>query len=422
MINLHTRKDCAIVDISKYGKDKARQEIDNFWEPNALPWAQQTLASEQQFSSQECQLSEERIMGSKVAPRRFSDSESDIFKFKPDSHSKQSLSELEQYHKYRLEERYNYTEYLEKSFKELLLDTSSSLVFSEFKIAQNLARAKEREKKLKQEKIDKARQRRLHRSYPQQKLVRNLDPYWEDRVRRAHSSRGDGTLTTSIGGTELRSKDFNTLLDFGAWLNDEIINAYIEWIVDAANQAAQAEAISLGIKLDLAPKFIAHNSFFYETLKRRGPAGLDRLMKRKGAFGKLLLGVDSIFIPICSGAHWTLGVVRPVAKTIEYFDSMGGNPSAFISNAQNWLKHQLGEAYLPSEWTAPQTPCTYQTNSYDCGVFVCTNALCVALGLDTCCYTQADMTYQRRNIAAVLLNRGFSGDFALKASEDDSIY
>jgi sentrin-specific protease 1 len=124
-----------------------------------------------------------------------------------------------------------------------------------------------------------------------------------------------------------------------------------------------------------------------------------------------LLEVDSVFVPICKGAHWTVGAVRPVAKTIEYFDSMGGNGQQFTDLMRKWLAFQLGDAYIEEEWKVPRTACARQTNGYDCGVFVCTNAFCIALGLDTSCYAENDMTQQRRNIAAVLINRGFTGDF-----------
>ena len=91
---------------------------------------------------------------------------------------------------------------------------------------------------------------------------------------------------------------------------------------------------------------------------------------------------------------------------------MGGNPQSFIKLMREWLKFQLGEKYVEDEWSTPRTACAHQSNGYDCGVFVCTNAFCVALGLDTSCYDECDMPQQRRNIAAVLINRGFIGDFA----------
>ncbi|KUJ23115.1 cysteine proteinase [Mollisia scopiformis] len=259
--------------------------------------------------------------------------------------------------------------------------------------------------------IQDAKHRRLARQFPSKALVEPLVTKWDTIVSNAQYGHHDKTITTSLEGTELRSKDFNTLLGQRSWLNDEIINTYIEWIVVAANEAASAEAKAFGETPSPVPKFIAHNSFFYVNLRNKGPSSTDRLMKRKKAPGASLMEVDTVFVPICQGAHWTIGVVRPVAKTIEYFDSMGGSPAEFIRQMRGWLKHQLGSKYREEEWTTPNTKCAVQTNGYDCGVFVCTNAFCVASGIDTSCYKQEDMTPQRRCIAAILINRGFKEDF-----------
>jgi sentrin-specific protease 1 len=261
--------------------------------------------------------------------------------------------------------------------------------------------------------IRRAKELRLSRRSPLRPLIQPLDPRWHNEVYRVeHSNDQQQSIVKSMEGTELRLKDFRTLLGRHAWLNDEIINSYIEWIVKAANDDAAQKENLLGEPTSTVPKFIAHNSFFYENLKKKGPQSTDRLMKRKKAPGDKLLEVDSLFVPICQGNHWTIGVVRPVAKTIEYFDSMGGRPQVFISHMRAWLQHQLGELYRPDEWTEPRTACARQSNGYDCGVFVCTNAFCVAMGLDTSCYEERDMAQQRRSIAAVLLNRGFTEDFA----------
>lgn len=266
-------------------------------------------------------------------------------------------------------------------------------------------------KKLEQEKLAKEAQARFRRRLPNKPLVGPLSEEWNQQVDNSYLSNNMGkVVTTSIGGTELAVKDFRTLLNSHSWLNDEIINSYIEWVVDAANKALPPNA-PVG-KEKPVPKFIAHNSFFFENLTKKGPTSTDRLMKRKGAGGKALLQVDTIFVPICRGSHWTVGTVRPVAKTIEYFDSFGGQGAAFIAPMRNWLKHQLGDAYIASEWKEPRTGCAAQSNGWDCGVFVCTNAFCVAFGLETSCYRERDMEAQRRRIAAVLVNRGFRGEFA----------
>lgn len=257
-----------------------------------------------------------------------------------------------------------------------------------------------------------AKELRLTRRYPRKDLVHRLEDNWEHKVRRVeYTNNHHQVIATSIGGTELRLKDFQSLLGSGAWLNDEIVNSYLEWIVDAANNAAIAESKDREEAPGTVPRFIAHNSFFYNNLDSKGPGSTERLMKRKKAAGTSLMEVDSVFVPICKGNHWTVGVVRPIAKTIEYFDSFGGSSNKFIGLMRSWLKFQLGDSYVEEEWTVPNTKCARQSNGYDCGVFVCTNSLCVALGLDTSCYQEYDMRQQRRNIAAVLINRGFIGDF-----------
>ncbi|TGO32243.1 hypothetical protein BHYA_0336g00070 [Botrytis hyacinthi] len=271
------------------------------------------------------------------------------------------------------------------------------------------------ELKEKQEKIRIAKERRLTRRDPSNRLVHALDDKWEDIVREAlDRARKNGNLpiTQSQGGTPLHYKDFGTLLGRNSWLNDEIINTYIEWVVEAANESAKEEARTFGEPVGKVPKFIAHNSFFYENLDKKGPSSTQRLMGRKKAPGVSLLQVDTVFVPICRGSHWTVGVVRPMARTIEYFDSLQGSPKTFIKLMRGWLKFQLGADYKEDEWKTPNTGCTRQMNGYDCGVFVCTNALCVALGVNTDCYNGTDMTTMRRNIAALLINKGFQGDFA----------
>lgn len=272
-----------------------------------------------------------------------------------------------------------------------------------------------RQLKEKQEKIRIAKERRLTRRDPSNRLVHALDDKWEDNVCEAlDRARKNGNLpiTQSQGGTPLHYKDFGTLLGRNSWLNDEIINTYIEWVVEAANEFAKEEAKAFGEPVGKVPKFIAHNSFFYENLDKKGPSSTQRLMGRKKAPGVLLLEVDTVFVPICRGSHWTVGVVRPMARTIEYFDSLQGSSKTFIKLMRGWLKFQLGADYKEDEWKTPNTGCTRQMNGYDCGVFVCTNALCVALGVNTDCYNGTDMTTMRRNIAALLINKGFQGDFA----------
>lgn len=66
-------------------------------------------------------------------------------------------------------------------------------------------------------------------------------------------------------------------------------------------------------------------------------------MKRKKAEGARLLNVDTVFVPICQGSHWTIGVVRPYAKTIEYF-----NPDPVLRKEQKVRQNKKSPNYLPN--------------------------------------------------------------------------
>lgn len=93
------------------------------------------------------------------------------------------------------------------------------------------------------------------------------------------------------------------------WLNDEIINFYMELISDRAN----SENSNL-------PSVHCFNTFFCSTLREHGYAKVRRWTKRVDIFAK-----DLIFIPINYSYHWTLGVIDMRNKTIRIYDSLHGH-------------------------------------------------------------------------------------------------
>jgi hypothetical protein len=259
-------------------------------------------------------------------------------------------------------------------------------------IADAKARAEEAERKA-----------RANRRMPKEKLVKPLNKEWEAKIEDA-LSRGDNvSLTTTIQGTDLRRKDFMTVLGERSWLNDEIINAYLEWIVDYSNKKAGKDG------RNAIPKVVAHNSFFYKNIATQGPQSVSRWMKRKKAEGKKMLEVETVLIPVNNASHWTIIVVSPKERTVEYLDSFSGASKVFIDNTKAWLAAELGGDWHEDEWRVLNTRSAAQLNGFDCGVFCITNAECVAGGVATDSYDWADMASQRLRIAAVLLNRGFGG-------------
>lgn len=277
--------------------------------------------------------------------------------------------------------------------------------------AEELARAQAEAAKLARELAEEQAAREAHtgRRRLQTKLV-HLSEEWQTKIIQA-MNKGEGVnLATTLDGTQLMKRDFITVLGHAAWLNDNIINSYVDMVVEHANKKAGRT------QRDKTPKVVAQSSFFYKKISQDGPQSVSRWMRRKRAAGEKLLEVETMLIPVNNASHWTMIVVSPKARTIEYLDSFGGSKDVFIRNTKAWLAVELGSLWHEDDWRVLDTKSARQYNGYDCGVFAITNAECVAGGVTTTSYDGDDMFLQRRRIAAVLLNGGFGAD--LEAAED----
>ncbi|UNI16222.1 Ulp1 peptidase [Purpureocillium takamizusanense] len=216
-------------------------------------------------------------------------------------------------------------------------------------------------------------------------------------------------VTTPEGGT-LRKHDFVSVIPSTNWLNDEIINGSIVFLDRSINEAA-------GIKdfKQQTRKCLALNSFFFKSLLANGNKDVLRKLKRHGVDKHNFLDLETILMPVCSGNHWTLIVIRPMMRTIAHMDSL--NPAGnqhYVDVAMNFVRFVLEDNYEESLWKTVRHDAPRQTNGYDCGVFTITNAICLALGLSPIdSYSATDMETQRKRIACILLNRGFHGDFSV---------
>ncbi|CAN6226538.1 unnamed protein product [Urochloa humidicola] len=100
------------------------------------------------------------------------------------------------------------------------------------------------------------------------------------------------------------------------WLNDEVINLYIELLKERVKREPE--------------KFLKchfFNTFFYKKLTC-GIAGYDyQSVRRWTTFKKLgygLIECEKIFIPVHRDIHWCLAVINMKDKTFQYLDSLGG--------------------------------------------------------------------------------------------------
>lgn len=100
------------------------------------------------------------------------------------------------------------------------------------------------------------------------------------------------------------------------WLNDEVINFYMNMIVDRSKKEHPNEP----------QKILVHNTFFFPQLSKGGYKSVARWAKRLGVFGEGLLKLDYMFVPVhVSRTHWCLAVANFKLKRFEYYDSLGGN-------------------------------------------------------------------------------------------------
>ncbi|KAI9821938.1 MAG: Smt3-specific protease [Pycnora praestabilis] len=261
---------------------------------------------------------------------------------------------------------------------------------------------------------EEERKKRTGRIQSKENPIKELTLEWEEKVDAIMAMGFHATeLAKTSMGTSLGRRDFGTILPgtgdrTGGWLNDEVVNGYIQAVVDYGLEKTGTQK-----RLGITPKYHAFNTFFYKNLREKGPSSVSRWASRAKIGGKDLLKVERIFIPVHEKSHWTLIVVSPMSRTIEYFDSLNGAPKRFIDHVKQWLRAELGAAYDEDTWSVLGSASPQQENGVDCGVFAATTAKMVMLGFDPMSYSQYDIPLQRRRMVAELLNGGFQGDFAL---------
>ncbi|KAL2011120.1 hypothetical protein VTN00DRAFT_3838 [Thermoascus crustaceus] len=254
------------------------------------------------------------------------------------------------------------------------------------------------------EELDKEK-RREGRIRPEGPAVRPLSAKWEARVKEAMAQPNNRQLGTTLSGDPLTKRDLATCYTRMAWLNDEVINAYLALIVDYLRRS------SGNAGRNVQPKFHAFNTFFFSNLRDRGYDSVRRWASRAKIGGEKLLSVDTVFVPVHNSAHWTLMVIRPSARTIEHFDSLGSLSLAHVNKAKEWLRGELGPLYKDEEWSVLPSASPQQDNGSDCGVFLLSTAKAVAVGLEPLSYGAADITLLRKKIVAELMHGRLEGEF-----------
>ncbi|XP_068661555.1 ubiquitin-like-specific protease ESD4 isoform X2 [Aristolochia californica] len=120
----------------------------------------------------------------------------------------------------------------------------------------------------------------------------------------------------------------------GAWLNDEVINLYLELL---------KERESSNPTIFLKCHFF--NTFFYKKLIS-GRNGYDYKAVRRWTtprkIGYGLIECDKIFVPIHKEVHWCLAVINLKDEKFQYLDSLGGRDSRVLNVLDLTTKRVIG--------------------------------------------------------------------------------
>lgn len=146
------------------------------------------------------------------------------------------------------------------------------------------------------------------------------------------------------------------------WLNDEVINFYMNLLVERSEQRAD----------DGFLRVYAMNTFFIPKLLSAGHSGLKRWTRKVDIFT-----YDIIPVPVHVGrVHWCMAIIDLKNKAIRYYDSMGTPNNTVLNALEQYLQDEsLDKRKKPfdtSEFAKENMrECPRQMNGSDCGVFSC---------------------------------------------------
>uniref|UniRef100_A0A1I7Z7K7 ULP_PROTEASE domain-containing protein n=1 Tax=Steinernema glaseri TaxID=37863 RepID=A0A1I7Z7K7_9BILA len=186
-----------------------------------------------------------------------------------------------------------------------------------------------------------------------------IPPAGVEIIEKAWRDRKNSTEVFCKGfDVQITRKDLRTLMDH-QWLNDEVINFYLNLIVERSHNDP-----------DL-PKVYTYNTFFYPNLVTKGYESVKRWTRKVDIFSYELL-----LVPIRIDQHWSLAVVDMTEKTIDYYDSMhlgnGGGLRKLRKYLASEMQDKKKQVLDTDEWilqTREDIP--RQLNGSDCGVFAC---------------------------------------------------
>ncbi|XP_064373217.1 sentrin-specific protease 2 isoform X1 [Dromaius novaehollandiae] len=228
-----------------------------------------------------------------------------------------------------------------------------------------------------------------------EKRVEGLSPLTETMEREVTAAFNEGEpdeIMSSAFKLKVTREDIHTLRNLH-WLNDEIINFYMNLLVERNKKEGY-------------PALYAFSTFFYPKLISGGYKAVRRWTR-----GVDLFKQDLILVPIHLRVHWALVVIDVRRKSIKYFDSVGQKGDKICETLFQYLQEESKEKrnleLSFSEWilhSMESHEIPQQLNGSDCGVFMCKYADYVSRDKPIT-FTQNNMPYFRRKMVWEIIHQ-----------------
>ncbi|XP_017106587.2 sentrin-specific protease 1-like [Drosophila bipectinata] len=187
---------------------------------------------------------------------------------------------------------------------------------------------------------------------------------------------------------QIHRYDISTLVG-GCWLNDKIINFYMNLLMDRSKRQS-----------GLIPSVYAMNSFFLQRLQHDGYSAVQRWTRKVDLFSN-----DIVLVPVhCGSIHWCLAIIHLRDRTLKYYDSMGNPNQPVLNILESYLKSEsLDKRKQPFDTecfrieSVPAEKLPQQRNLDDCGVFCCMYAEYISRDQEIS-FSQENMSYFRKKM------------------------
>nr|URG86743.1 early in short days 4-like protein [Linum usitatissimum]URG86744.1 early in short days 4-like protein [Linum usitatissimum]URG86745.1 early in short days 4-like protein [Linum usitatissimum] len=199
----------------------------------------------------------------------------------------------------------------------------------------------------------------------------------------------------------------------GAWLNDEVINVYLELLKEREKREPKKflKCHFCNTFFYKKTSYFCHRNVHYIQLTGGGKRTFDyRAVKRwttERKLGYMLFDCEKIFVPIHREIHWCLAIINKRDRKFQYLDSLKGKDLAVLENLARYYveevkdKSKIDIDISDWEYEFPEA-LPEQLNGYDCGMFMIKYADFYSRGLDLC-FSQENMPYFRLRTAKEIL-------------------